>query len=74
MPEDSPTTGYALMNGVGLTNMFAGLLDQLADRRRVVHRQGPGRSEARLTILPGRTNYDVFDSPQLAAIVADFIA
>jgi hypothetical protein len=28
----------------------------------------------RLAILPGLTHYDIFRAPQLAAVVADFVA
>lgn len=35
---------------------------------------GSGKTDMRLAILPGRTHYDVFSSPQLAALVAEFIA
>lgn len=73
MPEDSPTTGYAAVNGVdmywesrgnggtplvvvhggfGLTSMFAGLLDELADRRRVVAIELQGHGHTRDTDRP----------------------
>jgi pimeloyl-ACP methyl ester carboxylesterase len=68
VPEGSPTTGFAQVNGVdmywesrgsggtplvvvhggyGLTSMFAGLLDQLADRRRVVAIELQGHGHTR---------------------------
>jgi pimeloyl-ACP methyl ester carboxylesterase len=34
---------------------------------------GAGRPRGGLAILPGRTHYDVFDAPVLAAVVADFL-
>ena len=33
---------------------------------------GSGRSQARLTIIPDRTHYDIFQSGQLAAMLDDF--
>ncbi len=35
---------------------------------------GSGKTDMRLAILPGRTHYDVFYAPQLAAVMADFLA
>ncbi len=35
---------------------------------------GSGLGSARLAILPGATHYDIFASPQLAAVVAGFLA
>jgi len=35
---------------------------------------GSGKSSARLAILPGRTHYDIFASPELAAVVVPFLA
>lgn len=34
---------------------------------------GSGMSEARLAVLPGRTHYDIYFSPALAAAVAPFL-
>jgi pimeloyl-ACP methyl ester carboxylesterase len=34
---------------------------------------GSGTSEARLAVLPGRTHYDIFCSPAMAAAVAPFL-
>lgn len=34
---------------------------------------GAGRPRGGLAILPGRTHYDVFEAPQLAAVAADFL-
>jgi pimeloyl-ACP methyl ester carboxylesterase len=34
---------------------------------------GSGMSDARLAILPGRTHYDIFYSPALAAAVVPFL-
>ncbi len=34
---------------------------------------GAGRPASQLTILPGRTHYDVFQAPQLADVVAGFL-
>ena len=35
---------------------------------------GSARSEARLAIIPGLTHYDIFHSPQLAAVADEFFA
>lgn len=35
---------------------------------------GSGKTDMRLAILPDRTHYDVFSAPQLATLVAEFIA
>jgi len=35
---------------------------------------GSGRAGARLAVIPGVTHYDIFQSPQLAAVVDDFFA
>jgi pimeloyl-ACP methyl ester carboxylesterase len=34
---------------------------------------GSGRPLSRLAILPGRTNYDIADAPELAEVVASFL-
>ncbi|MGA2211273.1 MAG: hypothetical protein ABSH30_16755 [Acidimicrobiales bacterium] len=70
---DTPLSGFAPVSGMA-TSHAAEFFALLGGGLRDAGWDGSLRTGNRLAILPGLTHFDIFGTPQLAAVVEEFIA